>query len=118
MTDKVLHELSPAEVKAKMDAGEIVVVDVREPREYGTERIPGALNFPLSTFDPASLPTGGKPVVLHCGVGKRSAMAAQQCFDAGAPEASHMAGGLGAWKDAGLPLIVTDPATGQPARQG
>ncbi len=117
MTDKVLHELSPAEVKAKMDAGEVVVIDVREPREYGGERIPGALNYPLSTFDPKCLPAGGKPVVLHCGVGKRSAMAAQKCFDGGAAEATHMAGGLGAWKQAGLPLIVTDPETGQPVSQ-
>lgn len=118
MADKTLHELSPAEVKAKMDAGEAVVIDVREPKEYGTERIPGALNFPLSTFDAAALPTGGKAVILHCGVGKRSAMAAQKCFDAGAGDATHMAGGLGEWKKAGLPLIVTDPETGQPVRQG
>ena len=118
MTDKVLHEFAPAEVKAKLDACEIVLIDVREPREFGTERIPGALNFPLSTFDAACLPAGGKPVVLHCGVGKRSAMAAQKCFEGGAGEATHMAGGLAAWKEAGLPLIVTDPATGQPVRQG
>ncbi|GGD19372.1 rhodanese-like domain-containing protein [Pyruvatibacter mobilis] len=118
MSDKILHELSPAEVKAKMDAHEVVVIDVREPREFGAERIPGALNFPLSTFDATALPTGGRPVILHCGVGKRSAMAAQKCFEGGAGEATHMAGGLGAWKDAGLPLIVTDPATGQPSLQG
>jgi len=115
MSDKTLHELSPAEVKAKMDANEVVVIDVREPKEFGSERIPGALNFPLSTFDATSLPTGGRAVILHCGVGKRSAMAAQKCFEGGDAEATHMAGGLGAWKEAGLPLIVTDPATGQPA---
>jgi rhodanese-related sulfurtransferase len=45
-------------------------------------------------------------------------MAAQKCFEDGAGEATHMAGGLGAWKEAGLPLIVTDPATGQPSIQG
>ncbi|MEQ8747303.1 rhodanese-like domain-containing protein [Pyruvatibacter sp.] len=114
MTDKTLHELSPADVKARMDAGDVVVIDVREPKEYGGERIPGALNFPLSTFDAFALPTGGKEIILHCGVGKRSAMAAQKCFEGGAAEATHMAGGLGAWKQAGLPLIVTDPETGQP----
>ncbi len=118
MSDKILHELSPADVKAKMDAGEVVVIDVREPREYGAERIPGAFNFPLSTFDASALPTGGKPVILHCGVGKRSAMAAQKCFEGGAAEATHMAGGLGEWKQAGLPLIVTDPETGQPELKG
>lgn len=117
MSDKILHELSPAEVKAKLEAGEAILIDVREPKEYGTERIPGALNFPLSTFDPKALPAGGKQVILHCGIGKRSAMAAQKCFEAGMAEATHMAGGLKAWKEAGLPLIVTDPATGQPVIQ-
>jgi len=115
MTDTLLHELSPADVKAQMDAGEAVVIDVREPHEYGAIRIPGALNYPLSTFDPAGLPTGGKLVILQCGAGKRSAMAAQKCFDmAGASEATHMAGGLGAWRKAGLPVIETD--TGEPSK--
>ena len=113
MSEKTLHELSPSDVKAKLDAHEIVLIDVREPNEYEAERIPGALNFPLSTFQPNSLPTGGKLVVLHCAAGKRSGMAAQKCFECGADDATHMAGGLGAWKQAGLPLITVDPATGK-----
>jgi acetylornithine deacetylase/succinyl-diaminopimelate desuccinylase-like protein len=42
------------------------VVDVREPHEYAAGHIPHAQNHPLSSFDPAQLPTG-KPVVLVYG---------------------------------------------------
>lgn len=91
----------------------ILLVDVREPAEFAAERIHGALNFPISTFDPAALPVSAdRPVVLQCGSGKRSDMALQRCRDAGVAIASHLAGGLAAWKAARLPVIRFDPATG------
>jgi len=77
----------------------VVLVDVREPAEFAAERIAGAINHPLSRFDPALLPAGR--VILHCGVGKRSAMAMARCDAA----VTHMAGGLAAWKAAGLPTL-------------
>ena len=96
-----------------MEAGEAVLIDVREPAEYGAERIHGALNFPLSTFDPEALPVGGsRALVLQCGSGKRSAMALDRCRQAGVALAGHLAGGIGAWRAAGLPVVRIDPATG------
>jgi rhodanese-related sulfurtransferase len=96
-----------------MARGEVVLIDVREPAEYAVERIHGALLFPLSTFDPAGLPTGtGKQVVLQCGSGKRSEMAFRKAFATGVVVRSHMAGGIAAWKAVGLPVVSTDPATG------
>ncbi len=107
------RELSPKLVHDRLLRHEIVLVDVREPQEYAAERIPGALLFPLSTFDPASLPfSDGRPVVLHCGSGKRSAAALAACATAGVPVRQHMQGGIGAWKAAGLPTVELDPATG------
>lgn len=106
-------ESSPQAVYEALQAGDIVLIDVREPAEYGTERIHGALLYPLSTFDAAALPQGGQPIILHCGSGKRSATAYQQCADAGVAIRSHMAGGLMAWKAAGLPTISVDPGTGR-----
>ena len=109
-----LIEWTPEETEAKLKAGEITLVDVREPREYAAERIPGALLFPLSTFDPHALPVGGpRPVVFHCGSGKRSANAVAACQAAGVAVDTHVAGGLMAWKAAGLATIEIDPATGQ-----
>jgi rhodanese-related sulfurtransferase len=109
-----IQNLSPADVVAKLKAGEIVLIDVREPREYAAERIHGALLFPLSTFDPAYLPDGGeRPLVFQCGSGKRSAQVVAACQAAGLAHDAHLAGGITAWKAAGLPTISVDPATGQ-----
>ncbi|MGO8915730.1 MAG: rhodanese-like domain-containing protein [Stellaceae bacterium] len=108
-----LRELSPAAVDAMMRAGSIVLIDVREPQEYLAERIRGALLFPLSTFDPRALPRpAGCAVVFHCGSGKRSALAVARCLEQGITHTSHMAGGVQAWKAAGLQTIAPDAASG------
>jgi rhodanese-related sulfurtransferase len=107
-----LKELSPTEVHDALRAHRIVLVDVREPHEYENERIHGALLFPLSTFDPTALPVSDRPVVLHCGSGKRSAMAAARCSEAGVPVAAHLKGGILAWKHAHLPTVSVGPGTG------
>lgn len=109
-----VEDLTAAEVAAKLKDGAIVLIDVREPNEFAAERIHGALLFPLSTFDPAMLPEGGKrSIVFHCGSGIRSAKAVAACAGAGFAHRAHMAGGIQAWKAAGLPTIAVDPATGQ-----
>ncbi len=106
-------EMSPQSVAAALSAREIILIDVREPGEYAAARIHGALLFPLSTFDAAMLPVGGpRPIVFHCGSGKRSAKAFARCEEAGIAVHAHMAGGIGAWKAAGLPIVEIDPETG------
>lgn len=108
-----IHDLTATEVRDRLEAGDILLVDVREPAEYAAERIHGALNFPLSTFDATALPHHGeRRVVLQCGSGKRSAMAIDLCRQAGLHIDSHLAGGIAAWRAAGLPTIAFDPATG------
>jgi rhodanese-related sulfurtransferase len=108
-----IRDLTPKEVAALLENHRIVLVDVREPAEYAAERIHGALNFPLSTFDPEALPAGEqREIILQCGSGKRSAMAADKCRARGVAVDAHLAGGIGAWKAAGLPTIAVDPATG------
>ena len=78
------RDLTPRELKAALDAGIVLLVDVREANEFAAERIPGAVNAPLSTFQPASLPDGdGRTLVMQCLGGKRSAMAIDQCRRAG-----------------------------------
>ena len=115
---RATHEyetFTPEEVHALLEAGTILLVDVREPAEYAVERIPGALLFPLSTFDTHKLPPDeSRRVVFHCGSGKRSATACEHRLAAGAPRAAHMAGGIGGWKAAGLRVIRIDSASGKP----
>ncbi len=99
-----VKELTPAEVKAAMDAGHCLVIDVREPHEHDNEKIPGAVLFPLSSFVPANLPdAGGKTVILHCAGGVRSIQALQICQQAGLNVTCHMKGGINAWKADRLP---------------
>lgn len=109
----VLISLTPQEVKMRFDSNEIIVVDVRTPVEYAFEHIPGAMLFPLSTFDPAKLPSQhGKAIVFHCGSGLRSTAVARKCIAAGFATVAHMDGGIGAWKKAGLSFVTIDPMTG------
>jgi rhodanese-related sulfurtransferase len=107
-----LHELTPTEVHEALHRHDIVLIDVREPQEYVTDRIHGALLFPLSSFDPLALPLGERPVVFHCGSGKRSATAVAKCIEAGVPITQHMKGGIMAWKHAHYPTFTLDPNTG------
>ncbi|OJW67659.1 MAG: sulfurtransferase [Sphingomonadales bacterium 63-6] len=98
-------ELTAAQLKAMLDRGEAQVVDVREPDEFVQGHIPGALNMPLSSFSPASLPdSSGKTLVLNCLGGKRSGLALDQCDAAKSAVDTHLAGGFGAWAQAGLPV--------------
>ena len=100
-------DLTPQQVKTALDAHQILLIDVREPDEFAAERIAGALNLPLSTLNPAALPDpGGKTIVLQCAGGKRSAMAIDKCRKANQAIDTHLAGGLAAWKAAGLPTVT------------
>ena len=113
-----LHELTPEEVQKHLQNHQCLLIDVREPGEYEAERIPGALLYPLSEFDPAALPLeGGRRIILHCGTGKRSQRAAGLIHDAGVAETTHLKGGINAWKAAHLPFISFDPATGKSSEQ-
>ncbi|MBI3505672.1 MAG: rhodanese-like domain-containing protein, partial [Proteobacteria bacterium] len=79
----------------------------REVDEFAAERIPGALLSPLSTFDPATfVGLKGKRVIVSCLAGGRSMRAAQALAPLlGAANVVSLAGGIGAWKQAGLPTV-------------
>jgi rhodanese-related sulfurtransferase len=107
-----VQDLTPEQVAVRLKAG-VALIDVREPAEYAAERIHGAMLFPLSTFDPHALPKD-VDVIFQCGTGKRSAMAGARAQAAGLQHPAHLAGGIQAWKAAGLPTITIDPAIGKP----
>ena len=107
------QELGPDDVHEGLRHHRLTLIDVREPAEFAAERIHGALLFPLSSLDPKALPMApARPVVFHCGTGKRSALAVQRCAEAGVPVFAHMKGGLAAWRSAGLRTVSIDAATG------
>lgn len=98
-------ELSPRQLDSMLAAGTAQVIDVREPDEFSAGHIPGAINLPLSGFRASALPEfPGKVLVLNCAAGRRSAMALDKCAAARAEVDTHLAGGFGAWRAAGLPV--------------
>jgi rhodanese-related sulfurtransferase len=100
-----LKNLSAHEVKAQISDGKAMVVDVREADEFAGGHIAGAVNLPLSRFDPRMLPAAsGKDIILSCAGGRRSAAAFSKCKGVRADVTSHLDGGLQAWIDAGLPV--------------
>jgi rhodanese-related sulfurtransferase len=104
MTDAPqVRNLTPQEVARGMRDGKMLLVDVREPNETAVERYPGAAIVPLSSFDASRIDPAGKEVVFACRSGKRSVTASLMAQEQGFPYASHLAGGIIGWKEAGLP---------------
>lgn len=96
--------LTPEQVAMGLHEGRMLLVDVREPNETSVESYPDAVIVPLSCFDPATIPDPqGKQVVFACRSGRRSITASVAAQDAGFPYKAHLAGGIIAWKAAGLP---------------
>ncbi len=112
-----LARLTPEEVREGIANGTMVLIDVREPPEFVQGRIPGSLLFPLSTFDAQALPdVSPKKLIFSCRSGKRSVAAFDLAGKAGLNAFGHLEGGILAWASAGLPVIETDPTTGQPRK--
>lgn len=99
-----------ATVKQWLDAGDAVLVDVREPVEHAGLAIPGATLVPLGKISKDALPDhAGKRLVLHCKAGGRSKQACEKLAAAGL-EVFSMTGGIDAWNAAGLPVRKNDKA--------
>jgi rhodanese-related sulfurtransferase len=99
-----VENLTPEQVADGLREGRMLLVDVREPREVDNEAYPEAAVVPLSMFDPAAVPDPqGRQVVFACRSGRRSVTASLAAQDGGYPYKSHLAGGIIAWKAAGLP---------------
>jgi rhodanese-related sulfurtransferase len=94
-----IREISPSEAKELHARGDVVFVDVREPNEYNLGRVPGALPLPRGTIEnraESSLPRD-KPLILYCGGGSRSALAADTLQQMGWTDVRSMSGGFRGW---------------------
>lgn len=98
--------VSPAEARAALAAG-AQLADVRERVEWDAERVEGAVPAPLSGFPgSADALDRSRPVLALCTAGVRAADAAKRLEARGFRDVAVVAGGLDAWKAAGLPVIV------------
>src|ERR1700754_1894719 len=99
-----IPEVDPADVRAQLGNG-AVVVDVREPEEWGTGHIPGAKHVPKSYLESrieGAAPDRSQHLVLYCQSGNRSAWAARTLLDdLGYEHVESMTGGFTLWKDRG-----------------
>jgi sulfur-carrier protein adenylyltransferase/sulfurtransferase len=104
---KTVPEVAPAELQSRLTGGEqIVVIDVREPEEFARGKIPGAYTIPRGVLEmqvDGRLPLEST-VVLYCGAGGRSALAAKSLADMGYEKVENLQGGWGAWVNSGLPV--------------
>ena len=104
-SEKVLV-VDPATIRGWWEAGEVVLIDVRERDEYAAECIPGSVNLPLTSFNPAQVPKpeAGKRLVIHCRSGVRCGTASAHLVAAGwEGEIVRMLGGIMGWRSAGGP---------------
>lgn len=68
-----MKTITALKLKKRLDEGEVLLIDVREPAEHRSERIDGACLIPLGEISVDKLPSIKKPIVIHCRSGKRSA---------------------------------------------
>jgi rhodanese-related sulfurtransferase len=104
-----MPEIDPTEARRRIEAGEAVLVDVREPEEWDAGHAPGALHRPLGTLDPSEF--GDRPVITTCRGGGRGSRAAQALTDAGI-DATSLQGGLRAWSADGGAIVLDDGSPG------
>jgi rhodanese-related sulfurtransferase len=102
-----VKETNVAEVKRRMDAGEkLTLVDVREDTEWNNGHIAGAIHLGKGVIErdiEKAIPNKEQELILYCGGGFRSALAADNLKNMGYKNAISMDGGWRGWSEQGLP---------------
>jgi rhodanese-related sulfurtransferase len=105
-----VREVSVAEVKRRLDLGEpFELVDVREESEWSAGRLPSARHLGKGILErdvEKAIPLLTTEIVLYCGGGYRSILAAEQLQKMGYSRVSSMVGGYRGWNEAGLPVLT------------
>jgi rhodanese-related sulfurtransferase len=114
---RTIHEVSPVDVQARLPGS--ALIDVREPAEYLTGHLPGAVNIPrgLLEFEVATHPAvanvtdpaladRSRPIIVYCLSGGRAALATAALCEMGYSNVVSIQGGIRACIDAGLALTT------------
>jgi len=99
--------ISPQELTQLVNSRQARIVDLRHAQEFRDGHITDSENVPYSQFNDkaVALAKAGKPVILVCGLGQVSGLAAKSLKLAGSHETYRLTGGISAWRQAGLPLV-------------
>ena len=104
---KRVKEANVADVKRRRDGGEkFVLVDVREDNEWAAGHLPGSIHLGKGIIErdiEKAVPDAAAKIILYCGGGFRSALAADNLQKMGYTNVESMDGGWKGWVDAGLP---------------
>jgi rhodanese-related sulfurtransferase len=105
---KRVREVSIDDIKSRIDRGDkFVLVDVREESEYANDHLPGAIHLGKGIIErdiEERVPELNTPIVLYCGGGYRSALAADNLQRMGYTNVLSMDGGIRGWREKHFPL--------------
>jgi rhodanese-related sulfurtransferase len=100
-----IQNISSAEAKKLLHSNEAILIDVREPAEHRSEKIPSAQNIPLSRIQSDHIMRHkNKKVILHCKAGKRSEEACQKVIQDLDFDIYKIEGGIDAWSASGMEI--------------
>ncbi len=103
-----IKETKVDEIKERLDNGEkFLLIDVREESEFAKDHLPGAIHLGKGIIErdiESRVPDLNAELVLYCGGGFRSAMAADNLQKMGYTNVLSMDGGIRVWREKGLPL--------------
>jgi len=106
-----VRETNVEAVKKKMDRGEaFTLVDVREESEFAKDHLPGAIHLGKGIIErdvEARVPDLNAEIILYCGGGFRSALAADNLQKMGYKNVISMDGGIRDWREKGYPVSST-----------
>jgi rhodanese-related sulfurtransferase len=104
-----VHELTVDQVKSKMDRGDrFQLIDVREESEFARDHLPEATHLGRGIIErdiETRVPDHGAELILYCGGGFRSALAADNLQKMGYKNVWSMDGGIREWREKNLPLV-------------
>ncbi len=115
-TTQQVEEIEPFEAAQEIEAGDVVLIDTREPHEFQEARLEGGKLVPpglLGDEIAAAAPDKSARTILYCRSGNRSYKAAEQMQALGYEDVASMAGGILAWQEQGLPVVATSGMTAE-----
>jgi molybdopterin/thiamine biosynthesis adenylyltransferase/rhodanese-related sulfurtransferase len=115
-TKQQIEEIEPFEAAQEIEGGDVVLVDTREPHEYQEAHLEGGKLVPpglLADEIAAAAPDRSTRTIVYCRSGNRSYKAAEQMRALGYEDVASMSGGILAWQEQGLPVVVAEGMTAE-----
>ncbi len=100
-------EIPAADARKQAEAGDAILIDVREEGDWRAGHAEGATHLSRGVIEleiEEQIPDVTKPIICYCGGGSRSALVAESLQKMGYENVRSLAGGMRAWKEAGLPM--------------